>query len=129
MIASTTSVNHRKRPRDSENDSMVIDGECTTVHQPIPPQVLLLMLPTLLAIPPTHPLHICSLRTSLMALRRCLSLQNLAPDDECQAHLGLAELGLKVVGAGLHAKEGKEWRWAKGIDFEVIYIYSCLNWV
>jgi hypothetical protein len=113
-------VNPRKRTRESDGENLVLDvGNGKLAIQPLPPQILLLMLPTLLAHPPTHPLHVCSLRTSITALRCCLSLQNLSPDEECQACLGLAEYGMKVVGAGLHTKEGPEWRWAQGLDTEV----------
>jgi hypothetical protein len=107
--------------RDNEIDSMMLDGGVGPGYQPLLPQILLLMLPTLLAQPPTQPLHICSLRTSITALRCCLNLQSLSPDEECQACLGLAEFGMKVVGAGLHATPGNEWNWARGIDIEVCH--------
>jgi hypothetical protein len=111
----------RKRTREDDSHEMVVDCVQTTSNQPLPPQILLLMLPTLLAHPPTHPLHICSLRTSLVALRLCLSFQNLSPDEECQSCLGLADIGMKVVGAGLHTKRGREWQWAQKVDLEVSY--------
>jgi hypothetical protein len=112
-------VDARKRMKDSENNYMMLEGGAGPAHQLLPPQILLLMLPTLIAQPPSHPLHICSLRTSVMALRRCLGLKNLSSDEECQACLGLAEFGMKVVVAGLHVKQGSEWKWAQGIDMEV----------
>jgi hypothetical protein len=122
MLLSATAVNPvnpRKRMRENDSDRLTLASSNEAASQPLPPQIVLLMLPTLLAHPPSHPLHICSLRTMLSAMRRCLSLQNLNLDEECQACLGLAEVGMKVVGAGLHQREGSEWHWARGVVTEV----------
>ena len=74
----------------------------------LPPKLssimLLLALPQLLAHPPTHPLYVPSLVSSLLALRTVLALGAgaLTPDVECRACAGLAEVGLKVMRDGLH---------------------------
>ncbi|KAI0321192.1 hypothetical protein OF83DRAFT_1161926 [Amylostereum chailletii] len=82
----------------------------------LPPHVLLLSLPGLLVQPPTHPLHARSLHLSLQALRQCLALTALAPDIECRAWTGLAELGMAVIDGGFG--ERPEHAWATGIEAE-----------
>jgi hypothetical protein len=96
--------------------------------KPLPPAHLLLNLPRLLLLPPTHKNHARSLHLSLVALRRCLSLHSgegvevLTPEMECRAWTGLAEVGMRVVGGGFCEPGGGgvgEHGWAKGIEGEV----------
>ncbi|KAH9830402.1 uncharacterized protein C8Q71DRAFT_785481 [Rhodofomes roseus] len=85
--------------------------------RPLPPAVLLVSLPALLAHPPNHKYYIPSLVLSLTALRKCLTLQGLSPEIECRAWTGLAEVGMKVISGGLSQDEGHPW--AQGIEAEV----------
>ncbi|KAL6307835.1 hypothetical protein BKA93DRAFT_727071 [Sparassis latifolia] len=84
---------------------------------PLPPAVLLVSLPALLAHPPNHRFYVHSLCLSLDALRKCLGLHALPPDIECRAWTGLAEIGMKVIGGGF--SQDKNYPWAKGIESEV----------
>lgn len=83
----------------------------------LPPQVLLLALPALLAHPPTHEKYGLSLFLSLNALRQCSQLRALAPDIECHAWTALAEVGLRVIESGFSTSG--EHDWANGIEEEV----------
>ena len=83
----------------------------------IPPAILLVSLPSLLAHPPNHRYYIHSLVLSLTALRKCLALPALSPDIECRAWTGLAEIGMRVISGGISQSE--EHVWAKGIESEV----------
>ena len=85
--------------------------------KPLPPAVLLVSLPSLLAHPPTHRLYVPSLCLSLCAFRRCLTIPALSPEIECRAWTGLAEIGMRIIGGGLH--ESEECSWARGIEAEV----------
>ena len=90
---------------------------------------LLLTLPALLVLPPTHPHHTVSLRLSLLAVRRCLQLRDCAaagmtPDLECRAWTAFVELGMKVVGAGLSGAGPAGEEWAQGLENEVIISLS-----
>ncbi|KAI0674000.1 hypothetical protein C8Q78DRAFT_1076945 [Trametes maxima] len=85
--------------------------------KPLPPAVLLVNLPSLLAHPPNHRYYVHSLVLSLTALRKCLALPALSPDVECRAWTGLAELGMRVIAGGYSQDE--EHAWAKGIEAEV----------
>ncbi|KAI0776328.1 hypothetical protein BD413DRAFT_470228 [Trametes elegans] len=85
--------------------------------KPLPPAVLLVSLPALLAHPPNHKYYVHSLVLSLKALRRCLALPALLPDIECRAWTGLAELGMRAIAGGFSASE--EHLWARGIESEV----------
>lgn len=86
--------------------------------RPLPPAILLLALPGLLAHPPTHPDFGFSLFLSLRALRQCLALPALAPDVECHAWMNLAEVGMRVMENGFCAAEAG-CDWAMGVDAEV----------
>ncbi|KAI0370118.1 hypothetical protein BV20DRAFT_944899 [Pilatotrama ljubarskyi] len=85
--------------------------------KPLPPAVLLVSLPSLLAHPPNHRYYVRSLILSLTALRNCLALPALSPDIECRAWTGLAELGMRVIAGGF--SQSVEHAWAKGIEAEV----------
>ncbi|KAI9069691.1 hypothetical protein FKP32DRAFT_1586700 [Trametes sanguinea] len=85
--------------------------------KPLPPAVLLVSLPSILAHPPNHKHYVHSLILSLKALRKCLSLPALLPDIECRAWTGLAELGMRVIAGGFSQSE--EHPWAHGIESEV----------
>ncbi|KAI0352218.1 hypothetical protein OH77DRAFT_1485975 [Trametes cingulata] len=85
--------------------------------KPLPPAVLLVSLPALLAHPPNHKFYVHSLVLSLTALRKCLALPALSPDIECRAWTGLAELGMRVIAGGFSQSE--EHVWARGIEAEV----------
>ncbi|KAL1950914.1 hypothetical protein VTO73DRAFT_63 [Trametes versicolor] len=85
--------------------------------KPLPPAVLLVNLPSLLAHPPNHKYYVHSLVLSLSALRKCLELPALLPDIECRAWTGLAELGMRVIAGGFSQSE--EYGWATGIEAEV----------
>ncbi|OCB90971.1 hypothetical protein A7U60_g1779 [Sanghuangporus baumii] len=63
----------------------------------MPPSVLLLSLPGLLAVPPNHRQQAACYDLSLTALRKCVALGGLPPDVECRAWTGIAELGLRLV--------------------------------
>ena len=89
----------------------------------LPTPVFLLSLPTIVQHPPDHPEYPQSLQLSLEALRRCISLQATSNqaldaalnfDQECRAFGMLAEIGLKVLIAGLRYQP-----WAKGLESEV----------
>lgn len=71
--------------------------------------------------PPTHPNHIVSLYSSLLAIRRCLNLEAhrgaLSIEATCAAWTLLAEIGLSVLAAGLGAQHGPDW--ARGISTDV----------
>ncbi|KAJ3488633.1 hypothetical protein NLJ89_g11594 [Agrocybe chaxingu] len=64
--------------------------------RPIPPETLLLSLPTLLAHPPTHTNHTRSLFVAQLALRKCLSIPGLDSSAECRSWTELAEVGLRI---------------------------------
>lgn len=85
--------------------------------KPLPPAILLVSLPALLAHPPTHRYYIPSLCLSLCALRKCLTIPALSPEIECRAWTGLAEVGMRVISGGLHGNE--DYPWARGIEAEV----------
>ncbi|CDO77305.1 hypothetical protein BN946_scf184753.g55 [Trametes cinnabarina] len=85
--------------------------------KPLPPAVLLVSLPSILAHPPNHKYYVHSLVLSLSALRRCLAMPALLPDIECRAWTGLAELGMRVIAGGFSQSE--EHVWARGIESEV----------
>ena len=85
--------------------------------KPIPPAILLVSLPSLLAHPPNHKYYVHSLVLSLTALRKCLTFPALPPDIECRAWTGLAELGMRVISGGFSQSE--EHDWARGIEQEV----------
>ncbi|OSD01133.1 hypothetical protein PYCCODRAFT_1468829 [Trametes coccinea BRFM310] len=85
--------------------------------KPLPPAVLLVSLPSILAHPPNHKYYVHSLVLSLKALRKCLSLPALLPDIECRAWTGLAELGMRVIAGGF--SQSQEHPWANGIESEV----------
>jgi hypothetical protein len=92
---------------------------------------LLLSLPALLALPPTHAHHILSLRLSLLAMRRCLQLRSCAaagmtPDIECRAWTAFVELGMKIVGAGLSGGGAEGEEWARGLENEARLALSLL---
>lgn len=93
--------------------------------RPLPPAVLLVSLPGLLAQPPNHHLYPASLNLSLRALRRCLSLPALSPEIECRAWTGLAEIGMRVIGGGFSQHE--EHQWAHGIESEVCVTFISLR--
>lgn len=77
--------------------------------------------------PPTHPNHVVSLYTSLLAVRRCLNLEAganqqgfegaLSIEATCQAWTLLAEIGMMIIGAGLGGPSGPDW--ARGISADV----------
>ncbi|CAL1693812.1 unnamed protein product [Somion occarium] len=83
----------------------------------VPPPVLLVSLPGLVAHPPNHRYYVLSLQISLDALRKCLCLSALSPEIECRAWTGLAELGMRVIASGF--SESEDHLWAKGIEIEV----------
>lgn len=84
---------------------------------PLPPAVLLVSLPSLLAHPPNHRFYIQSLVLSLAALRKCLSIPALSPEVECRAWTGLAEIGMKVISGGMSQDVAHPW--AERIEAEV----------
>ena len=99
--------------------------------KPLPPAVLLVSLPALLAHPPTHKYYIQSICLSLCALKKCLTIPALSPEIECRAWTGLAEVGMRVIAGGLHENEDSPW--ARGIEVEVrrdlallCYVFSSL---
>lgn len=63
---------------------------------PLPRSALLLSLPSLLLHPPNHRNHTRSLWLSLFALRKCLTLPNIDPYEECRALTEVAEIGFKI---------------------------------
>ena len=63
---------------------------------PLPRSALLLSLPSLLLHPPNHRNHTRSLWLSLFALRKCLTLPNIEPYEECRALTEVAEIGFKI---------------------------------
>lgn len=116
----------RKRKRSLISPESESEGAERSVRQKppprLPPTVLLLNFPKLVACPPNHRLHRQSLALSLSALRKCLSIARLPPDVECRACSAFAELGLKVVYAGL--TQNRESPWAHGIEDEVSICFT-----
>ncbi|KAF7793576.1 hypothetical protein EIP86_004690 [Pleurotus ostreatoroseus] len=104
-------------PLDATEDLPESSAAQHPTLRPLPEPVLLVTLPRLLIHPPNHRNYIKSLFLSLCSLRRCLTLLGLSPEIECQAWLGLAELGMKVVHGGLSQNEAHPW--ATGIEAEV----------
>ncbi|KAG8904545.1 hypothetical protein FRB99_001585 [Tulasnella sp. 403] len=111
-----------RRPPKSVNKAQ--DSQPASTEVPSP--VLLLSLPPLFTYPPDHPNHIPGLHASLDALRRCLALHSqlgeegngtLSFEQEMRAHGMLAEVGMKVIAAGLSCDGGPAW--ANGIENEV----------
>lgn len=90
--------------------------------KPIPTDLLLVSLPSLLAHPPNHKYYVHSLVLSLTALRKCLALPALSPDVECRAWTGMAEVGMRVISGGWSQRE--ENAWARGIELEVRISWS-----
>ena len=86
------------------------------MFRPLPPPVLLLALPGLLALPPSHEQYSLSLFLSLRALRTCLELKTLTPDVECRAWSGLAKIGLRVINSGFMASGGHAWASGTGVE-------------
>lgn len=109
----------QKRQRLAQPSSPLSDPESDAqpCFAPLPPAVLLVALPALLAHPPNHRAYIPSLCVSLTALRRCLALGALPPELECRAWTGLAEIGMKVISGGLSQSE--DHLWARGTEVEV----------
>jgi len=87
--------------------------------RPLPLPLLLLSLPAILILPPSHPLHDESLRLSVVALRRCLLMRALSPEVECRAWTTLAQVGLQVIGSRLSASPHERHAWARNIEAEV----------
>ncbi|KAH9854482.1 hypothetical protein C2E23DRAFT_726704 [Lenzites betulinus] len=105
--SSSTSLKIQSRP----------SFEAESELRPLPPAVLLVNLPSLLAHPPNHKYYVHSLVLSLSALRKCLAIPALLPDIECRAWTSLAELGMRVIAGGFSQDE--EHGWAAGIENEV----------
>jgi hypothetical protein len=72
--------------------------------QQLPPDILLLSLPSLLAHPPNHCHYARSLLLSLSSLQRCLDIDGLSPDLEVRAWTGVAEIGIRIIDAGVSVK-------------------------
>ena len=109
-----------KKRRRSSSPSDNHGGKKQALER-LPPAVLLLSLPGLLAVPPNHKQQVACYELSLKALRKCVALGGLAPDIECRAWMGIAELGLRLVRAGWHKYD---FPWARGLDLEVSAQYS-----
>lgn len=92
-----------------------IEKSKQTMRQ-IPPQVLLLSIPSLLMLPPSHPQHTHSLRLSLTALRKCVLASGSTGDIEVEARarVAIVEVGMRICVGGLGAED-----WAKGLVNEV----------
>ncbi len=97
----------------------------------IPDPVLLLSLPSILLQSPDQPEYLKSLQACMDALRACLSIHSslgkrgsgtLSFEQEMHAHGMTAEVGLKVVNAGLCAIDGPEW--ARDVVAEV-RLFAC----
>ena len=122
-------IHPSKRPRiepsSSPCSSPAIPSPPTASNlAPLPPEILLLSLPGLLAHPPNHPFHPQSLNLSLQALRQCLALHSLSPEAECRAWTQLAEVGMTVIDGGFN--EDPSHAWAEGVVTEVsIYWHYC----
>ncbi|KAG8919740.1 hypothetical protein FRC02_001415 [Tulasnella sp. 418] len=98
--------------------------EREAAHNTIPPSILLLSLPSIVAHPPDHPQYVNSLHVSLDAIRKCLRMHSseggcwsLSLEHECRAHGMLAEIGLAIMHAGLHRESSTPW--AKAIETEI----------
>lgn len=87
--------------------------------RPLPLPLLLLSLPAILILPPSHHLHDESLRLSMVALRKCLLIKALSPEIECRAWTTLAQVGLQAVGSQLSASSHERHAWARNIEAEV----------
>ncbi|KAG2110691.1 hypothetical protein DEU56DRAFT_896675 [Suillus clintonianus] len=114
----TMSISPSPRPRLSSLTPLPDSPSPKPALRPLPPAIVLLALPGLLAHPPTHPDFGFSLFLSLRALRQCLALPALAPDIECHAWTSLAEVGMRVMESGFCSQEGG-CDWAVGIYAEV----------
>ncbi|KAG1805584.1 uncharacterized protein BJ212DRAFT_1391745 [Suillus subaureus] len=113
----TLSVSASSMPKSSSLTPPPPDSP-TPALRPLPPAILLLALPGLLALPPTHPDFGFSLFLSLRSLRQCLAMPALAPDVESRAWTGLAEVGMRVMESGFCSQE-EGCDWAVGIHAEV----------
>ncbi|KIJ38993.1 hypothetical protein M422DRAFT_258145 [Sphaerobolus stellatus SS14] len=85
---------------------------------------LLLALPALLAVPPTHPNHVPSLQLSLLAAKRCIELRtyssvSMSAQVECRAWTTFVEIAMKIVGAGLSSDGPEGVPWARGLETEI----------
>jgi len=118
-LSSPVPQNYGENEHKERLDAVMEDVEDNNPESltPLPPALLLVSLPAMLVHPPTHPLHAMSLYLSLLALRRCLALENLTPDIECRAWASLAEIGMMVIAGNF--QENEEHIWARGIDAEV----------
>lgn len=83
-------------PRPSKRQRMSPSSTSETELTPLPHSALLLSLPSLLLHPPNHRNHTRSLWLSLFALRKCLTLPNLEPYEECRALTEVAEIGFNI---------------------------------
>lgn len=102
--------------------------------RPLPPAVLLVSLPALLAHPPNHRYYTQSLYLSLCSLRKCLTLQGLSPELECRAWTSLAEIGMRVIHGGIHENESHPWANHMVVEvrstldmLQCAYTHSCLG--
>jgi hypothetical protein len=98
--------------------------------KPLPPQHLLLTLPSLVH-PPGHKYHVLGLYRSLKALGRCLTLDGgMDAPEECRVWTAFAEIGMKAVEASVASGGSGEWEWAKGLENEVsgetVSLIDCL---
>lgn len=102
----------RKRKRSPSPRKEPIDPPAR-----LQPHELLLELPNILAHPPGHKLFVASCVASLAALRACAELESVAPDVECRAWTGYAEVAVRVVCSGWAADE--RFPWANRLEDEV----------
>ena len=92
----------------------------------------MLDLPRHILHPPTHPNHVVSLYTSLLAVKRCLNLEaaanqqgydtSLSIEATCHAWTLLAEIGMMILNAGFGDASGPGW--AGGISADVEHAIS-----
>lgn len=115
-MASTPSRTPSQKRRRSSSPSNRNASKRRALEQ-APTRILLLTLPGLLAVPPNHRASVTGYAISLAALRKCIALGNLSPDEECRAWTGLAEIGFRLVKAGWSRNDSLTW--AKGLDLEV----------
>lgn len=133
LVAMSDDLNPRPQKRSRTSDDVADTTQSSdppppppppsTSSQPLstfrtlPPPILLLALPALLAHPAGHEHYPLSLFLSLRALRTCLGLKALTPDVECRAWTSLAEVGLRVVNSGFSTSGTHSW--ANGTESEV----------
>ncbi|KIY43932.1 hypothetical protein FISHEDRAFT_51821 [Fistulina hepatica ATCC 64428] len=107
-----------KRQRTSATTTATARAPVDASPKPEDVPNMLLCMPAAFIKPPGHEERASSLCASLFAIRKCIALPDLAPDEECRAWTTLAELGLIIIKDG-YCADGSIHKWAHGVLEEV----------